>query len=83
MFVLYKFFTCESGRLIPRPYENIRDYQTFIKFGFQKLVPYLRLLDYHSLACSRSVGRSVHLLCNAIVNSTWLPHDHVKYVIVT
>ena len=27
--------------------------------------------------CSRSVARSVHLLCNVIVNCSWLPHDHI------
>ena len=43
---------------------------------------YLCLLgDYSCLtgfACSRSIARSVHLLCSAIVNSNWLPRDHIS-----
>ena len=27
--------------------------------------------------------QDVHLLCNAILNSSWLPLDHVKHVMVT
>ena len=43
------------------------------------------MLGYYSclteFVCSHSVARSVHLLCNAIVNSSWLPRDHVRHVI--
>ena len=46
---------------------------------------YLRLLYFHltRFACSCPIARSVHLLCNFIVNSSWLLHNRVKHVIVT
>ena len=48
-----KFMTCESGRLIPRPFEN----------GNEASILF------------------VHLLLD-LVNSSWLPRDHVRHVIV-
>ena len=45
------------------------------------------MLGYYScltgFVCSRSVAKSVYLLCNAIINSSWLPRDHVRHVIAT
>ena len=32
--------------------------------------------------CGYSIARSAHLLCNAIVNSSWLPHDCKRHVLV-
>ena len=37
------------------------------------------LLLVHKIAYSRSVARSVHLYSR---NSSWLPLDHIKHVIV-
>jgi len=58
-------------RLVPGPFENgNKASRLFESLDFGNLV-YLRLLGYYScltgFACSRSVARSVHLLCNAIV----------------
>ena len=92
MFVHYQLLNsclaCESGRLTPRPFENGNDAsRIFINLEFQKLRAYLRLLGYYScltsFVCSWSIARSVYLLCNASINSSWLPHDHVRHVIVT
>ena len=66
--VLTKFTTSEGSKLISRPFKNgnMLGYYTSLT-GF---------------ACSRFVGRSVHLLHKAI-NSSWLPRDHKWHAIVT
>ena len=70
---------------IPRIFENGNEASRLFILKFQELRAYafmlgrLPLLPYK---ICRSVARSVHLLCNAIVNSSWLPHDHVRHVIV-
>ena len=69
-----KFLTHESSRLVPSPFKNWeRGYQTFRKIKFQKLSVYLCLLSYYScligFACSRSIARSVHLLCGLLVKA--------------
>ena len=85
---LTTFLTHEGSRLVRRPFKNgNKASRLFAKLKFQKLRVYLHLLRYYSclirFACSRCVARSVHLLCNAIMNSSWPPHDHVSHVMVT
>ena len=82
------FLTREGSRLVPRPLKNgNKARRLFINLEFQKLIAYLCLLGCCScltgFPCGCSVARSAHLLCNAIVNSSWLPCDRKKHVIVT
>ena len=82
------FLTHEGSRLVPRPLKNWNEAnRLFVNLEFQKFIAYLCLLGYYScltgFPCACSVARSAHLLCNAIVNGSWLPHDHKRHVIVT
>ena len=66
-----KFLTCESSRLIPRPFENGSEASIlFINLQFQKLGVKLRLLGYYScltrFAYSHSVARFVRLLSSTV-----------------
>ena len=87
LLLITKFLTHEGSRLVPRPFENGNEAsRLFVNLGLRKLRAYVCLLGYYScltgFVCSHSVARSVHLLCNAIVNSSWLPRDLVRHVIV-
>ena len=71
----------ESGRLIPRPFENWNE-ASIVTLNFRNLeliVMLVRLLlfphrIYLYLLC---IAGSVHLFGNVIVSSSWLPHDHI------
>ena len=84
---LTTFLTHEGSRLIPRPLKNGNEAsRLFVNLDFQELRAYLYLLGYYScltrFACSRFVTTSVHILCIAIVNSSWLAHMR-KFASVT
>ena len=75
----------EDSRLVPRPFKNGNEAsRLFVNLEFQKFRTHLHLLDYYSclagFSYSRPISRSVHLLCNAIVNSSWLSRDHVRHI---
>ena len=64
--------------------EAIADFLQTLKL---KLRAYLCLLGYYScltgFPCDCSLARFAHLLCNAIINGSWLARDHKRHVIVT
>jgi len=66
-----------EDRLVAKPFENGNEAvsRLSVNLEFQKLRAYLHLLGF---ACSRSVARSVHLLCNVIVNSSCMANYVIK-----
>ena len=88
MFIQYQLLNSslhEGSRLVPRPFENGNEAsRLFVNLEFQRFRTHLHLLDHYSclagFSYSRPISRSVHLLCNAIVNSSWLSRDHVRHI---
>ena len=79
MFIHYRLLYSwphEISSLILRLFENGKKAQS------SELGTHLDMIGYYSrlpgLDSSRSLARSVPILCNTIVNSSWLPHDRTE-----